>query len=138
MIQRDEIDFAVSDLSFSQQRKKVVDNLFPIYDYFHSLIYWRPGAITCLLKSIDTIEALLFLAKDVVSRCCRPGKHYLIVSDSKVGWAKYTSVFDNVFWLMLLLTTVLSSIAVWFYKEKQGKGNMLEAAGFVLACLCNR
>ncbi len=39
---------------------------------------------------------------------------------------------------MLLLTTVLSSIAVWFYKEKQGKGNMLEAAGFVLACLCNR
>ncbi len=43
MVQRDEIDLVISDLSFSVQRRKVVDHLYPIYDYHHSLVYWRPG-----------------------------------------------------------------------------------------------
>ena len=44
MVQRGEIDFVVADLSSSPQRGLHVDHLYPIYDYYHSMLYWRPDA----------------------------------------------------------------------------------------------
>ena len=44
MVQRDEIDLILTDLSFSVRRQEVVDHLFPLFDYLHSFVYWRPSS----------------------------------------------------------------------------------------------
>ncbi len=60
MVQRDEIDFIVCDLSYSVQRQTVVDHLFPIYDYFHSLIYWRPESKVGWTQYISVFDPTLW------------------------------------------------------------------------------